>query len=156
MTERINRGEVSLMDARRRLMLAECETGGKSAQHLALAVGRAYETVIPLLRQMRKAGVLCVVGYGHWATWALADHAPELQAEIAVQMLLPRKPKRAAREALDRRNDVRRQQRLDLAAGDDVEDDFARPSVRRIIPAEGAPPLRITAANSVFAWGMAA
>jgi hypothetical protein len=118
-------------------------------------IAEAYETTpercVYVLRILRKRGLLCCSCSHRGARWYTPENEPHALAAHD-------KHKEAARLAEMARQRRRKQRKAQFqreyrAA---IVERWERGMVQRIVPAREAPPLRVTAANSVWALGAAA
>jgi hypothetical protein len=118
---------------------------------IAAAYDTTPERCVYVLRQLRKRGLVCVSSHNRGARWFTPENAQYAQAACADR-------KEAARLAEQARK--RRRQEMKTAYQrkyrEEAAERWARGMTQRIVPAREAPPLRVTAANSVFALGAAA
>jgi DNA-binding MarR family transcriptional regulator len=118
---------------------------------IAAAHGTTPERCVYVLRQLRKRGLVCVSSHNRGARWYTPDNAEHADAAHADR-------KEASRLAEQARK--RRRQEMKTAYQrkyrEEAAERWERGMVQRIVPAREAPPLRVTAANSVWALGAAA
>jgi hypothetical protein len=118
---------------------------------IAAAYDTTPERCIYVLRQLRKRGLVCCCGANRGARWYTPGNEQHAEAARSNR----KEAERLAEQARLRRRQERKaaQQREYRAA---LVERWERGMVQRIVPAREAPPLRVTAANSVWALGAAA
>jgi predicted transcriptional regulator len=128
----------------------------RSLQSAGIAtISEAYGTkpyrCLCVLRILRKRGLVCCSTNHRGARWYTPEnlhHAQQAHTERAEASRLAEQARKRNRQALKRA--YQRKYREEAA------ERWARGAVQRIVPAREAPPLRVTAANSVWALGAAA
>jgi hypothetical protein len=118
---------------------------------IAAAYDTTPERCVYVLRQLRKRGLVCVSSHNRGARWFTpenAQHAEAARADRAEASRLAEQARKRRRQEM--KTAYQRKYREEAA------ERWAQCMVQRIVPASAAPPLRVTAANSVWALGAAA
>jgi DNA-binding MarR family transcriptional regulator len=118
---------------------------------IAAAYDTTPERCVYVLRQLRKRGLVCVSSHNRGARWFTPENAQYAEAAHADR-------KEASRLAEQARKRRRQEQKTAYQRKyrEEAAERWSQCMVQRIVPAREAPPLRVTAANSVWALGAAA
>jgi DNA-binding MarR family transcriptional regulator len=140
------------LTARQQEMIAMLRAlGSAGISEIAAAYDTTPERCVYVLRQLRKRGLVCVTTHNRGARWYTPEnieHAQAAHADRAEAARLAEVARKRKRQEL--KTAYQRKYREEAA------ERWSRGMVQRIVPAREAPPLRVTAANSVWALGAAA
>jgi hypothetical protein len=118
---------------------------------IAAAHGTTPERCVYVLRQLRKRGLVCVSSHNRGARWYTPEHA-----EHALSAHTDRKEAARLAEQARKRKRQEHKTALQRLYREQAAERWSQGMTQRIVPAREAPPLRVTAANSVWALGAAA
>jgi hypothetical protein len=125
--------------------------GSAGISDIAAAYDTTPERCIYVLRALRKRGLVCCSSNNRSARW----HTPENAAHAEAAHIDRKEAARLAEQARKRRRQEMKTA-YQRKYREEAAERWARGMVQRIVPAREAPPLRVTAANSVWALAAAA
>lgn len=123
------------------LAILKAATDGIAARAVAAQINLSQGRTSEVIRELRVLGLCEQVSGGSNALWAPSEQAAAIRERVLVAARNARLARGRAWEA------VRRQRQKQRS---DDECDFARPSIKRTVPAASCPPIKRCVPASVF------